>query len=204
MSACQVTELQPDLVAGSGANSSTKQVQCQNEEVKDLSYGCVVCDTGALMQGEALPPLQLDLQQAEAALQTSIKVDGSSEVHACDFSTQQGTSWLSAEAHTAELCRALPEASPRQHWCRSELDRAESDRAEPDRAQSDMAASAELLRRRGTKRKRQDENADHKLEALCKRRQGAEGLPWSQFCRSLTSSICFVVLAVWLSLDLLD
>lgn len=205
--ACQVTEQQPDIVTDSGVNSSTKQIWCQNERVEGVSHACIqygpVVET--LPQEEALPPLQLDLQQAEAALQTSIKVDGSSEVDACKFSTQQGTSLLSAEAHTAGLCRAAPEASPRQHWGRSESDRAESDRAEPDRMESDIAASAELpqVTRSGNKRERQEdyETAEHKLEAPCKRRQGADGLPWSQFCRSLTSSICFVVLAVWLSFD---
>ncbi|DBB11127.1 TPA: hypothetical protein ACH3X3_006586 [Trebouxia sp. C0006] len=205
----QDTELQPDIAADSGVNSSTKQIHCQDERVKDLSDACVLCGNRAetLFEAEVWPTLQLDLQQAEAALQTSIKGDDSSKVDACKLSTQQGTSSLSAEAHTAGLCRAVPEASPRQHWGRSELVRAESDRAEPDkRLESDMAASAELpqVRRSGNKRKRQDDRADLKLEALCKRRQGADGLPWSQACRSLTSSICFVVLAVWLSFDLLD
>jgi len=203
-SACQVTELQPDIVADSGVNSSTKQIQCQNERVKDVRDACTLCGTEAEQFSEAkvLPTLQLDLQQAEAALQTSIKVDGSSKVNACESSIQQGTGSLSAEVLTAGLCRAAPEVS-RQHWGRSESDRAESDRAEPDRLESDMAASAELpqVRRRGTKRKLQEEIADHKLEAPCKRRQGADSLPWSQFCCSLTRSICFVVLAVWLSFD---
>ena len=206
--ACQVTGLQPDVVADSGINSGTKQILCQNERVKDLSDGCVLCGIGAetMLHEEVLPPWQLDLQQAEAALQTSIKGDGSSKVDACKFSPQQGTSLLSAEAHSAGHCKAVPEASPRQRWGRSELEGPASDRAEPDRAQSDLAASAEVpqFRRRGTKRKRQEEIADHKLEALCKRRQVADGFPWSQFCRNLTRSICFVVLAVWLGFDLLD
>ncbi len=203
-SACQVTE--PDIAADSRVNGSTEQIQCQNERVKYVGDDCILCGgAGAetLFEAEVLPQVQLDLHQAEAALQTSIKGDGSSEVDACKFSTQQGTSLMSAEAHTAGLCRAVPEATPRQHWGRSESDRAESDRAEPDRLESDMAASAELpqVRRRGTKRKLQEEIVDHKLEAPCKRRQGADGLPWSQFCCSLTRSICFVVLAVWLSFD---
>ena len=172
--AYQVTGLQPDIVADSGVNSSTKQIQCQNERVKDVRNACVLCGTGAetLFQEEVLSPLQLDLHQAEAALLTSIKGDSSSEVDACEFSTQQGTSSLSAEAHTAGLCKAVSDASPRQHWCRSESDRAESDRAEPDWAQPDMAASAELsqVRRSGNKRKRQDEIASWKRYANADKR----------------------------------
>ncbi len=216
--ACQVTGLQPDDVADLGVNSSTKQMHCQNERVKDVSDGCVLCGTGAetMFEAEVLLPLQLDLQQAEAAIETSINGDGSSEVDACEFSTQQGTSSVSAEAHTAGLRKAVSEGSPRQHWGRTESDgaesdraepdRAEPDRAEPDRAESDMAASADLpqVRRSGSKRKRQDEIADHKLEALRKRRQGADGLPWLQFCFSLASSISFIVSVVWLGHDLLD
>ncbi|DBB04304.1 hypothetical protein WJX77_003918 [Trebouxia sp. C0004] len=204
-SAYQVTGPQPDIVADPSVNSSTKLMHCQNERVKDVSDGCILCGPTPL-QEEVLPTLQLDLQQAEAALQTSIRGDGSSELDAREFSTQQGTGSLSAEAHTAGLCKAVPEASPRQHWCRTKPDGAESDRAEPDRAQSDMAASAELpqVRRRGPKRKRQEEIADHELEVLCKRRQEADGLPWSQICWNLTRSISFTVLYLWLSSDLLE
>lgn len=191
--ACQVTALLPDIAANSGINSSSKQIQCQHERDKNVIDDCILCGAGAetLLQEEVLAPLQHDLHQAEAALQTGIKGDGSSEGDACESSTQQGTSSLSAEAHAAGLCKAVPEASQRQDWGSSE---------------SDMAASAELLqvRRSGNKRKRQDDRADHKLQAPCKRRQGADGLPWSQFCRNLASNICFIVLAVWLGFDILD
>ncbi len=147
--AYQVTGLQPDIAADSGVNTSTKQMHCQNDRVEDLSDGCVLCGSGTLFPVEVLPPLQLDLHQAEAALQTSIKGDDSSKVDACKFSTQQGTSSLSVEAHKAGPCKPVPEASPRQHWGRSGSDRAESDRAEPDRAQSTWQLQQSCCRSEG-------------------------------------------------------